>query len=572
MVGERILGRFAIESRLGSGGFGTVYRAWDERLHRAVAVKVVEYRDAGRVAREAQAAARLAHRNIAILYELAVENGKAYLVGELVEGSTLRELARRGRLSDRALAEIGADAAAALAHAHRHGVVHRDVKPENVLVPEAGGGAKLVDFGIARVAGAATLTATGAVLGTLAYMAPEQADGLRPGPTADVYSLALTLYECFAGEHPLARQGPAATARAIGEPIVALAEARPDLPLALTELIDECLDLDPERRPLASELEAALEGHAPDLSRDPLPPVAGPANATEAGTGVRWVRVEARVASAAALAAIVLAVLVWGGANALVAAIVPILTGVLALARPRAALAVASVGSASWLALGGDQPGAALVLIFLAAPLLLVPIEPGPALPLPALAPILGVLGLAGAYPAVAGLPRRAGERALLGATGYLWLAATEVLSGHDLFLAGMAPAPPDWAQSGGTAVGGAIGPLATGSVLLGAAVWALAALSLPLFVRGRFGILDLLGGILWTAALVTADRLLAGPGADPGGLLLVVAMAAATAGMVVRRARGRRHPVRLGPPADRLGGVERTSASAPGFPHVSYH
>ena len=228
MVGERILGRFVCEQRIGSGGFGTVYRAWDERLHRAVAVKVIDRPgDAGRVAREAQAAARLTHRNIATLYELAVDSERAYLVGELVEGRSLRALARRGELSDRSVAEIGAGAAAGLAHAHRKGVVHRDIKPDNILVPTAGGGAKLVDFGIARVSGEASLTATGAVLGTLAYMAPEQADGLRPGPAADVYSLALTLYECWSGEHPVALGGPAATARAIGEPIPPLEESVP---------------------------------------------------------------------------------------------------------------------------------------------------------------------------------------------------------------------------------------------------------------------------------------------------------------------------------------------------------
>src|SRR5258705_7820667 len=114
------------------------------------------------------------------------------------------------------------------------GVVHRDVKPENILVGP-GAEAKLVDFGIARIAGERTLTATGAVLGTLAYMAPEQADGLRPGPSADVYSLALTLYECLCGEHPLIREGPAATAPAIREPIAPLSADPPQLPQALTE-------------------------------------------------------------------------------------------------------------------------------------------------------------------------------------------------------------------------------------------------------------------------------------------------------------------------------------------------
>jgi serine/threonine protein kinase len=196
MVGEVVLGRFQIESRIGSGGFGTVYRAWDERLQRPVAVKVIDREHgAPRVTREAQAVARLTHRNIATLYELASDGEQAFLVSELIEGETLRSLGRRGELTDRLVARVGADAAAALTAAHRAGVVHRDVKPENILVICEGARerdlsgsvqAKLVDFGIARIAGEKTLTATGAVVGTLAYMAPEQADGLRPGPAADV--------------------------------------------------------------------------------------------------------------------------------------------------------------------------------------------------------------------------------------------------------------------------------------------------------------------------------------------------------------------------------------------------
>src|SRR5689334_16617895 len=150
MVGELILGRFRVEDRIGSGGFGTVYRAWDERLQRAVAVKVID-RDPGgpRVMREAQAVARLAHRNIATLYELATDGERAFLVSELIEGETLRAIGRRGELSDQLVARVGADSASALTHAHRAGVVHRDVKPENILVGIGGGEAKLGDFGIA---------------------------------------------------------------------------------------------------------------------------------------------------------------------------------------------------------------------------------------------------------------------------------------------------------------------------------------------------------------------------------------------------------------------------------------
>ena len=141
MVGEEILGRFRIEERIGSGGFGTVYRAWDERLQRPVAVKVIDREHgAPRVTREAQAVARLAHRNIATLYELASDGERAFLVSELIEGDTLRALGRRGELTDRMVARVGADSAAALTHAHRAGVVHRDVKPREHPGRARGGG------------------------------------------------------------------------------------------------------------------------------------------------------------------------------------------------------------------------------------------------------------------------------------------------------------------------------------------------------------------------------------------------------------------------------------------------
>src|SRR3954449_12060185 len=125
MVSELVLGRFRIEERIGSGGFGTVFRAWDERLQRPVAVKVIDREHgAPRVTREAQAVARLTHRNIATLYELASDGDRAFLVSELIEGETLRTLGRRGELTDRLVARVGADFAAALMHAPLVGVVH----------------------------------------------------------------------------------------------------------------------------------------------------------------------------------------------------------------------------------------------------------------------------------------------------------------------------------------------------------------------------------------------------------------------------------------------------------------
>ena len=219
MVGELVMDRFRLLERIGSGGMGTVYTAFDERLQRDVAVKEVMVGDPARVVREAQAAARLNHPGIVTLFELGIDGHRALLVNELVAGSTLDDLTRAGELCDRDVAELGADVCEALEHAHEHGVVHRDVKPQNVIARDddgAGRRAKLMDFGIASLVGSPTLTATGEVVGTLAYMSPEQAEGETTGPPSDAYSLALTLYECWTGENPVRRATPAQTARELG--------------------------------------------------------------------------------------------------------------------------------------------------------------------------------------------------------------------------------------------------------------------------------------------------------------------------------------------------------------------
>jgi serine/threonine protein kinase len=261
LVGSLVLNRFLIERRIGSGGFGVVYEAWDGRLERPVAVKAIEQRgEAGRrVLREAQAAARLNHPGIVTLYEMGEEDGNALLVTELVEGDTLARLAHAGDLSDREIGEIGADLCEALDHAHSRGVVHRDIKPQNVQVTEGEPRAKLMDFGIARLADDSSLTAPGDVVGTLAYMSPEQAEGRPAGPEADVYSLALVLYECWSGENPHRRSNPAATARAIGARTRPLRRLRSDLPRELTETLDACLAPRPKHRPSLEELGNAIE-------------------------------------------------------------------------------------------------------------------------------------------------------------------------------------------------------------------------------------------------------------------------------------------------------------------------
>src|SRR3954470_3335018 len=265
MLATLVLDRYRLVRRLGSGGFGTVWLAHDERLGREVAVKRIARAPAGepeRPRREALAAARLAHPGIVSLYESGADEAAVYLVSELVRGETLDVLEAEGALSDRDAVEIGLVLCDALAHAHARGVVHRDVKPGNVIVPEApeegGAAAKLTDFGIARVVGDDALTRTGDVLGTLAYMAPEQAEGRSVSKRSDLYSLGLVLCEGLPGVTPVRGQGRAESARRIGEPIASLRRARRDLPRELCEALDTAVAVDPARRGSMSALRSAL--------------------------------------------------------------------------------------------------------------------------------------------------------------------------------------------------------------------------------------------------------------------------------------------------------------------------
>src|SRR4051794_1860041 len=252
---DLVLDRYRLGRRLGAGGFGTVYAATDERLRRPVAVKVIPSgtaSDPTRARREALAAGRLDHPGIVAIFDAGQDDRARYLVSELVHGRTVDELSAEGALSDRDVLRIGLALAGALAHAHDRGVVHRDVKPQNVIVPDAprsaDGVAKLADFGVAHLAGDDPLTRTGDVVGTLAYMAPEQAAGRRVDERADLYSLALVLYEGLAGANPVRAGSPAATARRVGTVLPSLARPRRDLPEVLRAAIDRALRPRPDER------------------------------------------------------------------------------------------------------------------------------------------------------------------------------------------------------------------------------------------------------------------------------------------------------------------------------------
>lgn len=238
----------------------------DELLGRRVAVKTLHPALAAddalraRFRHEAVAAARLSHPNVVATYDTGDDHGTAFIVMELVEGESLRELLdRRGALEPAEAASIAHQVALALDHAHRHGIVHRDIKPANVLVPRDGP-VKVTDFGIAKAAGGADHTRTGMVVGTARYLSPEQVQGLPADPRTDVYALGLVLYEMLAGRPAFQGDTEMATALArLSGPPRPIAEVRPGIPAPLAALLDQTLQPDPAHRiPSAADFDRAL--------------------------------------------------------------------------------------------------------------------------------------------------------------------------------------------------------------------------------------------------------------------------------------------------------------------------
>jgi eukaryotic-like serine/threonine-protein kinase len=248
--------RYDVVRPLGSGGMGEVYLARDRVLGRDVALKVLRKQYAGdeefaeRFKREAMSVASLSHPNIVQVYDRGeTEEGASYIAMEYVPGGTLKErISREGPLEAAHAAGLGAQVAEALGAAHDRDMVHRDIKPQNVLLT-ARGGAKVADFGIARSGSSATISRTGSVMGTAGYMSPEQALGKPATPKSDLYSLGVVLYEALTGELPYTADNPIAVSmKHVNEPLRPPIELNPRIPKGMNALVTKLLAKDPEDR------------------------------------------------------------------------------------------------------------------------------------------------------------------------------------------------------------------------------------------------------------------------------------------------------------------------------------
>ncbi|RPK72429.1 Serine/threonine-protein kinase PK-1 [Streptomyces sp. ADI95-17] len=284
LVGQLLDGRYRVDARIAVGGMATVYRAVDTRLDRVLALKVMHpalATDASfveRFIREAKSVARLAHPNVVAVFDQGAQGQYVYLAMEYVAGCTLRDVLRdRGALQPRAALDILEPVLAALGAAHRAGFVHRDMKPENVLIGDDGR-VKVADFGLVRAVGTVTNT-TGSVLGTVSYLAPEQIEDGTADTRTDVYACGVVLYEMLTGSKPHGGETPAQVLyQHLNEPVPAPSAAVPGLPAGLDDLVASATARNPEARPfdavaLLAETRAARSGLT-DAQLDAVPPQA----------------------------------------------------------------------------------------------------------------------------------------------------------------------------------------------------------------------------------------------------------------------------------------------------------
>ncbi len=321
LTAHQTVGSYLLIEKLGAGGIGEVWKARDRRLNRVVALKFISRERQGSspvrdLLREARAASALNHPNIVTVFEVVDTGDVPFLAMELVEGETLRERLKRPPLPLEETLDVAAQTLAGLAAAHRQGIVHRDLKPENIML-RVDRLVKLMDFGLAKavpgteVASAvlgtpSASTQSGAIVGTLTYMSPEQARGLPVSPASDVFSFGIVFYEMLAGEHPFHAETPMDTLTAIlSREAPRLSARRPTIPQDYSDLCARALEKDSSKRhPSAVELEEELK--AARRARQPRGRTALPAPPTAAQPKPRWMQ-----ALGAALIATLLAVAGW---------------------------------------------------------------------------------------------------------------------------------------------------------------------------------------------------------------------------------------------------------------------
>jgi serine/threonine protein kinase len=282
VIGQLLGNRYRLVEKIGEGGMALVYKAEDSLLRRLVAVKVLRSQYANdlefveRFRREAQAAASLSHANVVNIYDVGQENGIDYIVMEYVAGENLKDLIRReAPFTVRRALSIALQICEALNHAHQHNIVHRDIKPHNILIT-AEGRVKVTDFGIARAVSASGLTQTGVVLGSVQYFSPEQAQGGVVGTQSDLYSLGCVMYEMLTGKVPFSGESPIAIAlKQIQETPAPVDKVRPGLPANVSRIVAKALAKElTQRYPTAyamiRELQVAMAGE-PTMDGEDLP-------------------------------------------------------------------------------------------------------------------------------------------------------------------------------------------------------------------------------------------------------------------------------------------------------------
>jgi eukaryotic-like serine/threonine-protein kinase len=521
-----VLARYRPVRPLGSGGSGSVWLALDERSGREVALKVVsrEGKVGARAEREAQVVSRLRHERCQRTYEIAHDEEHVYIAYEFVPGKTLRQAIRAGEVTDATALEAAAQVLEALAYAHGRGIVHRDVKPANVLLVEGDDVAVcLLDFGLAQLLDGEPLTAVGDVPGTLAYIAPERLAGGNGSPASDVWAVGVLLWEALAGWHPFWGPSLTATARKIRAGAPPLQTARQDLPRPLLAAVDRALERDPERRPAAAELAEQLRRAAEGRRRPSKTKPRLPATS-------ELPRIAGRVAPAA-LAALVAGWSAatfpfypagWPAALALLSATLTLLHAraglALALAVPVLPLGNLSLGVAlayaavalAWLCVYFRRPRAGLV--FAAGPLL---------------APLSGFALLA----LVAQPARGTIRRALAASGGVLTAGLVCGIEGWRLPFSAEHGAPNlefDATESPfGAAEAVAVAVAERPELLIGALAVGLAAALLPLARRsGAWGISALGGGLLAAGVLLAPQAAALPFAASVWALCLALAVA----------------------------------------------